>query len=259
MIRYPLFSLALALPVVLLFGCDWSSSGSGGGYNTSQGAGVSINLSGVYRGELGGGAAVARTSRGRITTLTLSQTGNKLDVIDNQGSRYTGAVGSPRLVAEPRADGSYPAGAELTQGQVSFSGKDNVSGKEIQFAGIVHVVAVTDIRGNTSETTTTSGSANNSEKVVNDGTNTTRTSTTVQGNQVTTTTVVINNQTGSTISSNQTTETIGTVFSQFQITGANSQYRLEGTWVENDGVTSGVQARSAGTSGLIQAPTPAAP
>ena len=55
------------------------------------------------------------------------------------------------------------------------------------------------------------------------------------------------------ISSTTTSEgsTTTTESTEFSITEATSQYRLEGTWVELGGKTSGVQARSAGTSGLI--------
>ena len=235
--------------------CDWSSSGSAGGFNTSKGAGVSINYSGVYRGEFSGGRAVEKTSRGNITTLTMVQSGNRLTVYDNQGSVYTGTTGSPGVIAEPEGS-TYPFGAEIVQSQISFKGKDNVSALEIEFVGILHVVSVTDIQGNTSESTT--------ESDIEDG----ETQTTVIRNESTTETITIiseppvlittrvitENSTGRELSRTTSTKKIErkTASTVFQITEANTQLRLEGTWMEKGGTVSGVKARSAGGIGLVQ-------
>lgn len=270
--------------ILLNAGCDWSSGGGTDSFNTSQGAGVNINFSGVYRGELSGGKAVDKTSAGNIQTFTISQTGNRLTVVDNQGSSYSGSVGSPGLVAAPVA-GSFPAGAELVQGQVNFSGHDNVSAREIEFVGIIHVVSVTDIQGKTTSKTSSSGTTNFSNsgtsssqgrtttRTVNNGTTTTTETINEFGApgsafyQVVTTTVVTDNATGAEISRNTTTtgnsgtgsssanSSITTETTTFSITEANSQYRIEGTWIESGGFTSGVKARSPGTAGIIQTST----
>jgi len=276
-------SLAALLGAGMLlanFGCDWSSGGGSNSFNTSQGAGVNLNFSGVYRGELSGGKVVDKTSGGNIQTLTMSQVGNSLTVIDNQGSRYTGSVGSPGLAALP--DGTIPAGAEFLQSQVNFSGKDGVSARDIEFVGIIHAVSVTDIQGKTTVKTASSGSTNFSNtgstsgegrtttRSVNNGTTTTTETISEIGTpgtafyEVTTTTVVTDNATGVEISRNSSTTkssgsgsgngntSVSTETTTFSITEANTQYRLEGTWIEEGGFTSGVKARSPGSSGTIQ-------
>jgi len=267
-------------------GCDWSSGGGTNAFNTSQGAGVSLNFSGVYRGELNGGRAVEKTSGGNIQTLTISMVGNSVTVVDNQGSTYRGSVGAPGLLALP--DGTIPAGAEFVQSQISFSGKDGVSARDIEFVGILHAVSVRDIQGKTTEKIESSGSGSGSTNFNNSGsssgtqnttTRTTNNGTTTERVTVTTVnegdtvitrteTIVTDNQTGQEISRNVTTtrsqgsgsgssnnrsssSTVRT-FTDFQITEANTQYRLEGTWIEQGGFTSPVKARSPGSSGTIQ-------
>jgi hypothetical protein len=89
----------LALAVTGLVGCDWSSNSTS--LNTSQGAGVNINFSGVYDGNLAGGKAVDKPTKGNILRLVISQSGNRVEVVDNQGSRYEGTVGSPGVVSQP--------------------------------------------------------------------------------------------------------------------------------------------------------------
>jgi hypothetical protein len=280
--------LAAGILVLSTSGCDWSSSGSSGSFNTSQGAGINVNFSGFYRGELSGGKAVERTANGNILTFTISQVGNRITVTDNQGSTYSGSVGSPGLVAQP-SGGVYPPGAELVQGQISFSGKDEVAARDIEFAGIIRIVTVTDVQGKT--TTRASGSSSSSgstnfnnqgsssttpvetRRTFNDGTNTTVVTVLTVGSpgdpffSETTTTVVFENSTGREISRNttvtrasgsgsgsdnsrnQTSETVETT--EFSISENNTQYRLEGTWIEKGGGTSPVRARSAGSAGSI--------
>jgi len=277
--------------ILALTGCDWSSGGGTNSFNTSQGAGVSLNFSGVYRGELSGGKVVEKTSGGNIQALTISQTGNRLTVVDNQGSTYTGSVGAPGLLALP--DGTIPAGAEFAQSQVNFSGKDGVSARDIEFVGIIHAISVRDIQGKTTEKVETSRSGSGSTNFNNSGSSsgsrneTTRTFT--QGTNiiqetvltigtpadafydVVTTTVTFDAASGQEISRNVTTTrnqrsgsgnssssgstSTTRTFTDFQITEANTQYRLEGTWIEQGGFTSGVKARSPGSSGSIQTTT----
>lgn len=245
--------LAAACAAGLVFantGCEWDSGGSDSGFNTSRGAGAEINFSGYYQGELSGGRAVDRTSRGNITTFVITQSGNRIDVVDNTGTRYSGSVGSPGVVAQP-SNGVYPAGANLVQGQINFS--DDRS----EFVGIIHVVAVTDIQG--SESSSSTGSSETNVERYEEGDTTVEVTTLTIGSpgdpfyQVTTTTVRRDTATGREIS--RTTETTGRTYSNFQITEANSQYRLQGTWIDKGGGSSSVKARSSGAIGTISAST----
>lgn len=269
-----------AVGLYLNLGCDWSSQGTS--LNTSQGAGVNINFSGVYEGAIDG-KAVAKTSKGTISRLVIQQTGNRLEVTDSQGSRYEGSVGSPGLVADPRTDGTYPPGAELVQSQISFSGRDGVAQRDIEFVGIIHAVAVKDVRGTTTTETTGGGTTNASSStssdvqegkittVVNNGETTTTIEELTVGvpgvpgfYQKTTTTITTDNKTGQEISRTVKTENIEvesdsattgsstTTTTTYEITEANSQYRLEGTWIEKDSpIVSRVDALSRGTFGII--------
>jgi hypothetical protein len=280
--------LLAGIVILTSAGCDWSSGGGTNSFNTSQGAGVNINFSGVYRGELSGGKVVDKTSGGNIQALTISQTGNRLTIVDNQGSTYTGTVGSPGLLALP--DGTIPAGADFVQSQVSFSGKDGVSARDIEFVGIIHAVSVRDIQGKKTEKVDVSSSGSGSTNFNNNGTSLggTQERTTVQNDgTITTTTTIktdgaegspefkqittvtrVENSTGRVLStetsisqntgsgggssSSRSSVATTTTFTDFQISEANTQYRLEGTWIEQGGFTSGVKARSPGSAGSIQ-------
>ncbi|HMO51723.1 MAG TPA: hypothetical protein PKE26_10560 [Kiritimatiellia bacterium] len=272
--KRPMFVLAsLAAGSLALFvtGCDWSTGGTGSSFNTSQGAGISVNFSGFYRGELSGGRAVSPVA-GNITTFTISQSGNRLTVIDNNGSRYTGSVGSPGLVASP-SGGAFPPGAELVQGQVNWSGKNNATGRDIEFAGVIHVVSVTDVQGNTSNNTTTDAFENRNVEtsIVRNEDTTEKTETITVGTpgsafySVEVIKTVTDNKTGQEISRTVTRSgnNTRTAFTEFRISDANSQYRLQGTWIEKGGGNGSVKARSAGAIGTITTQetttTPAAP
>jgi len=239
------------LVMVALAGCDWSAGGDSD-FNTSRGAGVNVNISGVYHGNLPGGRAVSQTSHGNITQLTIMQSGNKIEVVDNQGSRYRGTVGSPGAVAEPDSSGTYPAGVELVQYQLSFEGKDEVAAKDISFVGVIHVVAVQDITGSAS--TQYVGSAQtNSYTVVDSGqTNiVTEIITPLPGGGSQTVTITIDGETGEEISRTVTTSEGESEVRVFELTEANSQYRMEGTWVEEAGLVADVDALSAGSGGTV--------
>ena len=260
--------LASSLVVTaLITGCDWSTNDAG--FNTSEGAGVSINFSGYYH-STEGGRLVKNTSAGNIVSLTIQQAGNSVEVHDNQGSTYRGTIGAPGSVSSS-SSGSYPSGAQLAQAQINFSGHDNVSAKDITFAGIIHAVAVTDIKG-TTETDTSTDTRTRTETVT---TNVTIGST---GQEVVTTVTTTEydangNETYKRISTTKTTPD-GTVISHnvsetgtrtdtstdtatttYTITEANSQYRLQGTWVEQAGKVSEVDGISAGNSGTISTTT----
>lgn len=288
----------LAAGLVAFLGCEWTTSTDS--FNTSKGAGISINFSGVYYGNLSGGRAVAGTSGSTISRLVVQHAGNSIKVVDNNGSVYEGSIGSPGVIAPPSSSGVYPAGAQLAQAQVNFSGHDNVANRNVNFAGIIHGVAVDDVQGYTETETTTitqsdvqqdsstssvSSSANytwsTNVTAFPSGTNVTTTlhivgydefgnivyestkTTTVSPAGTTindSVTITDNRSNGRTRTRDrsqdyeQTDETVETT--KYYITEANTQYRMQGTWVEEAGVSSGVDALSAGTAGVITEVTP---
>lgn len=272
-----LLASAAAAGLMLSVGCEWSGGGGSDSFNSSQGAGVNVNYTGVYDGNLGGGRAVSPTSAGNITRLTITQSGNTLQVRDNQGSTYSGTVGSPGAVSEPTADGTFPPGATVVESQISFSGKDGVSAKDIEFVGVVHLVSVVDIKGST--TVKGNGSTNSSTRTsadaetksyttsVNDGSNTVVTTVVtigVEGDpffQQTTTVVTIDNASGAEVgrtvsttkgsSSGSSSVSGSTATTVYQITENNTQLRLEGSWVEKGGVVGSVDALSSGGIGTV--------
>ncbi|MGD9873063.1 MAG: hypothetical protein AB7T27_02220 [Kiritimatiellia bacterium] len=254
--------LCIASLSVVLAGCDWSSGGSSDGFNTSQGAGVNINVSGVYAGAIGGRAVERTSGAGQILSLVISQSGNTVEVTDNQGSRYQGTVGSPGAVARA-SGGIFPAGAELVQYQINFSGKDEVAGQDIEFVGTLHAISVSDIRGTSSSSSSTRTDENvrtTTETVVNP-VNDTTTQTIVneygaEGTayyEVITQVIVTQTSTGDVISN--TTTTTGTSSStttrSYSITEANTQMRLEGTWIEAGGLSARVDAIARPAGGSI--------
>jgi len=260
--------LASSLVVTaLITGCDWSTHDAG--FNTSEGAGVSINFSGYYHAT-DGGRLVKNTTAGNIVSLTIQQAGDTVEIHDNQGSTYRGNIGSPGSVST-KTGGSYPSGAQLAVAQISFSGHDNVSAKDITFAGTIHAVAVTDIKGTTeTDTSTDTRTANETWTTnVTVGSTGTEIETTITiiaynaaGDEVyrsveTTTTTPDGTVTAHNVSitDNRTDTSTKTETVTYSITEANSQYRLQGTWVEEGGKVSEVDGLSAGNSGTISTTT----
>jgi len=267
-----LYGIGLAAGViaglVFLLGCEWTTNTDS--FNTSQGAGANINFSGVYYGHLGGGRAVSSTSGGSINRLVIMNSGNAIQVTDNQGSTYTGTIGSPGVIAA-QSSGTYPAGALLSQAQISFSGHDNVAAKNVRFVGIIHAVSVEDIQGeseySTNSTSISQGksySVTNESSVVTGGTNITTTLTIItyddNGNetfrQVQTYTVTpsgqrINSSTSYIDSRSRNQGNQQETVTHYYLTEANVQYRLQGTWIEEGGQNANVDALSAGTAGVI--------
>lgn len=232
--------MASAITASLLFtACDWSS-GSQENFNTSNQSAFT-NVSGFYRGLLGGGRVVGNTSAGNIVSLNIQQSGNRVEVLDNQGSTYVGSVGSPVLTALQGQE--IPAGATVSTYQISFSGKDGVSARDIEFTGTITLVAVTDIKANDSTsdrdrvngTEQTTGETTNEVSGVAPNTTTTTTNTTTTNNDTTT------SNTGSNV--------------QYSLTDASTQLRLRGTWVEVGGKVSSVDALAAGIQGNYAPPT----
>lgn len=211
--------------------CDWSS-GSQDNFNTSAGS-ANVNISGFYRG-VNGGRIVANTSNGNIVSFTIQQSGNRVDVTDNQGSSYVGTIGAP-LVSDDLSDGSVAPGATVASYQISFSGKDGVAARDINFSGVLTIITVTDLQGRTGTTTST-------------GTSTSTTSTTpldVSNDNGTTTTT---SSTGtSTNTSNNSTNY------SYSLSGPTTQLQLQGTWVEIGGVSSSVNGYGPPAQGNIVA------
>lgn len=219
--RFALSMIALtaATATVFVTSCDWSS-GSQANFNTSNQSSLT-NISGFYQASRGG-RAVNGTSRGNINSLTIQQSGNRVEVVDNQGSRYTGSVGAPLLVNN-LGDSSIATGALLSTYQISWSGRDGVAALDIEFTGTINLVAVQDITGETANRET--------ERVV-----------------TTSTDGVVTNASGSvTTTERNTSDTSGTTSERiFRIGDASTQLRLRGTWVEKGGRVATVDARAAG-------------
>lgn len=124
-------------------GCDWEDSDD---FNTARGAGASVNLSGVYVGRSGGNLLTREGAEASVSRLVLTHIGNTVEIRDNNNSYYTGNIGAPGVVSAPSGDtGTYPAGAEMLQAQINFTGRNEDSGSDIEFVGIVRAVAVSEV------------------------------------------------------------------------------------------------------------------
>lgn len=268
-------------------GCEWSG-GSSNSFNTSRGAGININISGVYEGLLGGGKAV-ETSRGNIRSLTLTQAGNRVEVVDNQGSRYRGTVGVPDVRTTATKGGTIPPRTEIMQFQVNWQGTDGVAAKEVQFVGVIDVVTIEQVQsteqttsrtvarttnnssgGSSSSTRRTNntittepddngnggggGSNTNIIEDIGDGTNIIGFLNAFVGATTTNAETEVDRESESNQSNEEAVDTDDTVETTttrtFSLTAANSQFRLRGTWVEAGGRSGSVSALSPG-SGLI--------
>lgn len=192
----PLSVLGLTAILGLMVGCEWDS---GGEFNTSQGAGANVNFSGVYTarsGDLVEGRGVNR--------LLITQTGNSIQVQDESGAVYEGNIGSPGVVANGGV--SYPIGATMLQSQISFSGNG------VQFVGVIRAVAADEVFG-FSESSSES-STNATELIITED----------DGDEEFT--VISGSSEGESTSS----------FYSYTITEANTQYVLEGNWMEGGAV-----------------------
>lgn len=225
-----LFFSALAIAAtVFLTACDWSS-GSSEDFNTSGGS-ANVNVSGFYQG-VQGAPVVARTSRGGIESLVIQQSGNRIDVTDSNGSTYTGSIGSPNLLASGNA---IPAGAAAATFQISFSGRDGVSAKDIQFTGVLTIVTVTNIFGDTDTRIVTRDSSTNVNSVFPP--------------------VDPDTGTGTETDVTTTTSTSSETNSTFSLAESNNQLQLRGTWIEMGGTTSSVRGIGPPAQGNITTTT----
>ena len=202
----------VALSFAVFQGCDWEDTGSES-FNTSQGAGATINFSGYYRPRSG-----AFLMGSNLTHFVMTQVGNSLEVFDSNNSHYTGSVGSPGVQARPLVATGFLPGAVMLQAQLSFAGVNQFTGADMTFVGIVRVVAVDDVQG--VDASTTVDTSNSFGLDISD--------TSTPG-----TTVTIGN------TSNQTATV--TTTSTYAITEENSQYVLEGNWIEA-GAVAGIAA-----------------
>lgn len=195
------------LAAVIFAGCEWEEAGD---FNTSRGGGSLINFSGVYRAKDNGTYLFGSN----ITHIIINQIGNTIEVRDSNNSYYQGSIGTPGVVASPNYEtGEYLAGAVMLQAQINFSGENIETEETINFIGLLHAVAVEDIRGTTLDQSTTLD--------IQDGefsSTTTRTS----------------------------TET-------YTLTEANTQYILEGNWVEGEEVNF-INAIAPGVGGTLTTP-----
>ena len=247
----------LAALFTMNYGCEFDSSGSDG-FNLSQGAGLTIVFSGVYNPRRGATEVVPGRD---IHRLVIAQTGNTVEVRDDQSSFYIGTVGAPAMIApiDPLS-GAMPPGAELAQAVVSWEGVNKRSNVDVQFAGVFHTVSITDIQG---DTTTIANDVvqgvDNVDVTTFTGINSTNATSlnslditsvnAVVGPPDVTTTLVINSvdetvdlgQTDfsvtDTITNTDTTTAGTTATTDFLITEANTQIVLQGNWIENGGKT----------------------
>lgn len=244
--------VVLLMALGLIIGCDWTSGGSG--FNTSRGR-ADINFSGTYRGHLDGGRVVSRTSGGPIVRLVISQQGDALEVLDNNGSVYRGRIGAVSTVTVTGDTDAFNEGDQLAQAQVSWSGHDNVAARSIEFVGNISVVAATQITGTTSESSSSDISTGRTESEVVDGNRVTITITEVieeAGALEETVIVIVRDRiSGEELSRTTETRTLSSRSNNFILTSQNTQYHLQGTWVESGGVVSEVSALAAGSAGRI--------
>ncbi|WFB35140.1 hypothetical protein P3T73_13320 [Kiritimatiellota bacterium B12222] len=214
--------------IFMLTACDWSS-GSQENFNTSGGS-SSVNISGFYSGNVNGGRAVAQTSNGNITSFTIQQSGNRVDVIDNQGSTYVGSIGAP-LFAGNLSSGTVQSGATVSTYQISWSGKDGVAARNINFTGVLTLVAVTDINAVTSTSTSTKDSDSGTDSVIPPA--------------------APDTGTGDSNSTSNSSSSTTTTTNTYSFSGPTSQLQLQGTWSEEAGLTSNVSAYGPPAQGNI--------
>jgi hypothetical protein len=244
---------ALMAMGLLSAGCDWTTGGDG------YGSRIDINFSGTYNGQQSGRAVTGNDGRA-ITRFVISQVGDTVDVFDNNGGRYRGRISQAGSVTQAEG-GAFAAGTQLAQAQLSWSGTNPATGREVRFVGNIAAVAVRDIQSTSSgsSSTTVDSTERTTTSVQNNGTTTTTTTTVTVGTPgsalylVTTTVVVTDNTTGAEIRRTSTTEDRSNRESsqEFSLTAQNTQYLLTGNWIESGGPTGNVRALAAGSAGSI--------
>ena len=293
-LRQAALAAGLLVTAVTFWGCDWSAGGDNG-YNTSR-AGLEVNVSGIYNGSLSGGRAVSQTSGAPITRFSIYQTGNVLEVTDSNGQQYRGTAGSPGAVMDLTEVDTIPAGVNLASYQIHFAGTDGVAARDVQFTGIIDVVTISEVYGDSTEqtiTSTTEGERSTSSSAENTASSSASAESNAEtsGSSETTggETTSIDPETGDVITTGEamdtsseesesesgaqessrdrstttettTTDSAGrettrTITKTFELTEANTQFRLRGTWVEAGGYAAEVEARSTGSGRLVDSTT----
>jgi hypothetical protein len=232
-LKFP--AIVMAVSTFFLVACDWSSGGDSNTFNTSNSSNLS-NISGFYQGTFS--SQVVQGSG--ITHLTVQQSGNRVEVVDSNGATYTGTVGSPILVENPNSE--IGAGSQVASYQLSFTGNG------VDFTGVINLVAVTDINGQTNQNTQTQtnqggSSSTTTETLVVD----TPQQQGVDGLEPGVNSTTENTTTSETSTGGSSTQTSQTVF---QLSDSNTQLRMRGTWIQN-GAASPLDARAAGIMGNI--------
>jgi hypothetical protein len=219
-----------------LLSCDFSTGGDGG-FNTSR-ANLEMNFSGQYLGLLSGGKAVSITSGAPITSFMIQQSGNTIQIIDSNGQTYQGVLGAPGAVIDPSSSATLPVGAQLAVFQVSWQGTDGVAQKSVKFTGVIDVVTINRVEGDSADTSIDSESSSSEEItgpiIIEDGGGLTN--------------VFDVTSSSSSSSANSTSRQITTTF---ELSENNSQLRLRGTWIEEGGFVAQVSAASPGNGFLI--------
>jgi hypothetical protein len=235
--------------LMVMTGCDWEDTSSDS-FNTSRGAGITVNFSGYYRPKSG-----SFLVPNNITHFVMTQVGNSLEVYDNNNSYYTGSVGSPGVQANrSTVAGVYGAGATMLQSQITFSGVNAATGLDVNFVGIIHVVAVSHVTGNS----TTFTEANTVDSVDATATNTLGT----VNLDIIAPPVTITDQTQTTSedsdSGQQTVSTVNNTTTTYEISEENSQFVIDGNWIEG-GSVSGISAIAPSTASTFSSTTTTTP
>ena len=230
--------LAMVL-VVGMTGCEWEYAGSG--FDTSSGAGIDFNFTGLYRQK-----TARSVVRGLpIAHLILTQTGNVIEVLDSRNIYLKGMVGAPGVVTDADAAGGYPPGADVAQASMTFSGNG------IQFVGVVRVISITDIAGVTvtdthTETEEDSETKTDTKDKTEPDTDVTTTEIPVidlvTGEEIGTVTQETGHENENTSTKEETetdekTDTVTTTeTTTYTINESSAMYVLEGNWVEGGNV-----------------------
>lgn len=145
----------------VLTACEWTG-GSDGGFNTSK-IDFNVNISGVYNGMFSGGKAVETTTGGAITRFLIQQTGNALQVTDNNGQSYRGTSGAPYTYGNFANEDTLPAGASVASFQVSWGGTDGTAAKDIDFSGVINLITIEDVESTTTDSSQTQNQTQSSQ------------------------------------------------------------------------------------------------
>ncbi|OVE75356.1 hypothetical protein BVX97_04585 [bacterium E08(2017)] len=139
----------VALIAGIYSGCEWENAEQAA-FNTSGYAGIELNISGIYVPRESGTPLITNSD---ITRLQITQTGNKLQVVDSNGRTYDGNTGSPGFIAPPAGNDAttglplYPEGALLSSLQVAFwnYGPNSSVHDDVAFSGFIRFVAKTEV------------------------------------------------------------------------------------------------------------------